>query len=236
MYTARRHNAAVIAAGPAMPTPSPAPSRRQSGAANWRPTRRTLWWVLLAFAIGLVLFALVWSGGRGKPQFYRAGDTPPTAAGRDYAPLPVPLAARGGGTGDTLPTPDSVWDRAREGERPQLVEAPPPPPAPPVATAPTAPVPATGQASQPQPIAGRAPAPGYPRQALRRGERGTVMVRAEIGPDGVPGSVSVARSSGSRLLDRAAVDAVVRWRFRPAQLNGQPTVGTVMVPIEFQPD
>ena len=90
--------------------------------------------------------------------------------------------------------------------------------------------------SQPQPIAGQTPAPRYPPQALRRGERGTVMVRVEIGPDGVPGAVSVANSSGSRLLDRAAVDAVRRWRFRPAQANGRPTVGSVLVPISFTPD
>ena len=69
----------------------------------------------------------------------------------------------------------------------------------------------------------------------RRGESGTVVVRAEVGPDGVPTSVSVARSSGSRTLDRAAVSAVNRWQFRPAQLEGRPTVGSVLVPIEFKP-
>ena len=61
------------------------------------------------------------------------------------------------------------------------------------------------------------------------------MVRAEIGPDGVPTSVSVSQGSGSRLLDRTAVDAVKRWRFEPATLDGRPTVGTVVVPIAFEP-
>ncbi|MDX1550262.1 MAG: TonB family protein [Lysobacter spongiicola] len=36
-------------------------------------------------------------------------------------------------------------------------------------------------------------------------------------------------------MDRAAVNAVLRWRFEPATANGQPTVGTVEVPIEFNP-
>ena len=38
-----------------------------------------------------------------------------------------------------------------------------------------------------------------------------------------------------RLLDRAAVDAVRHWRFHPAQANGQPTVGTTTVTIDFKP-
>jgi len=50
----------------------------------------------------------------------------------------------------------------------------------------------------------------------------------------VPINVTVAASSQSRDLDRAALDAVRRWRFRPAQRDGQPVAGTVVVPIEFK--
>lgn len=230
-FTARRHNVGNPAAGPTMSNPSPAPPRRFAGLAAWRPWQRVLLWALLAFAVGLVLFALVWSGDRDKPDFYRVGETPPTATGREYAPLPVPLPA-GEGTGSL---PAAPMEQERPEERPQLVEtAPPPPPpaAPAVVETPAEPAPSF----QPRPIAGRTPAPRYPPQALRRGERGNVLVRVEVGPDGVPVSVSVAQSSGSRLLDRAAADAVSRWRFQPAELNGRPTVGTVMVPIEFRPD
>lgn len=215
-----------------MSTPSPAPHHHSFDIASWLPSRRALLWVLLAFVAGLLLFALVLSGGRD--DFYRAGPTPPTAAGADYAPLPTPLPAGSKDASGLQQPPSADGD-----ERPQLVEtAPPPPPEPPVAPTPSRPTaPATTAASsQPQPIAGQTPAPRYPTQALRRGERGTVTVRAEIGPDGVPTSVSVARGSGSRSLDRAAVDAVRRWRFRPAQANGQPTVGSVMIPVSFNPD
>lgn len=231
--TADMHNVRIIPAGLTMSTPSPAPHRRSIDLAAWRPSLRAVWWVLLAFALGLGLFLLVWSADRGKPDFYRPGETPPTAAAPDYAPLPVPLPARGEDA-SAAPKP-SQDDADDEDERPRLVEtAPPPaPPAPAPAAAPPA---STAAATRPQPIAGRTPAPRYPAAALRRGESGTVLVRAEIGPDGVPVSVSVADGSGSRLLDRAAVAAVERWRFRPAQLNGRPTVGTVMVPIVFRPD
>jgi protein TonB len=38
---------------------------------------------------------------------------------------------------------------------------------------------------------------------------------------------------GSRSLDRAASDAVRRWRFRPAVREGQAVAGTIQVPITF---
>jgi len=216
-----------------MSTPSPKPQRPRFEPAAWRPSRRIWLWVLLAFVGGLVLFALVLSGGR-KDDFYRADRAPPTSAGPVYTPLPAPLPAgrTDEGSGMDEPRPDRA--STDDEPRPRLVETAPPPPAAPVAPAPSQPLPMT-TSSQPVPIPGQTPAPRYPAQALRRDERGTVLVRAEIGPDGVPTSVSVVRGSGSRTLDRAATDAVRRWRFRPAQLNGQPTVGSVQVPIEFNP-
>jgi protein TonB len=81
-----------------------------------------------------------------------------------------------------------------------------------------------------------APAPGYPPDAFRRGESGTVLLRVHVGPDGIPYAVDLVRSSHSRSLDRAASDAVKRWRFRPAQRNGQPVAADVQVPITFNAD
>lgn len=199
--------------------------------ADWLPSRRALLWMLLAFVAGLLVFALVWSN-RGD-EFYRAGPAAPTAGGPDYAPLPTPLPAERDAS-DLVRPP--IVKRGDE-ERPQLVEAPKPPPPPAAGPAPPrAPSAPMASTTRPEPIAGRTPAPRYPLQALRRGERGTVVVRAEVGLDGVPTSVSIADGSGSRSLDRAALDAVQRWRFRPAQANGRPTVGIVNVPIEFNPD
>jgi len=215
---------------PVSPLPDPPP--RRSNARDWLPSRRALLWILLAFVAGLVVFAMVWS--RDDDGFYRAGPAAPGANGPDYAPLPSPLPAGesdASGMERPLPQGETPGDQR---EQPRLVEAPRPPAviAPEPAPAPT---PDASAITQPEPIAGRTPAPRYPPQALRRGERGTVVVRADVGPDGVPTSVSLASGSGSRLLDRAALDAVRRWRFRPAQVNGQPTVGTVTVPIEFNP-
>jgi periplasmic protein TonB len=232
VLTAEMHNAGIAAAGPTMSAPSPVPHRHHLTRAALQPWLRSLGWVLLAVAIGLGLFLLVWSGDRGKDDFYRAGETPPAVAGPDYAPLPVPLPARGEDASAASASSGEI-DVADAEQRPRLVETAPPP-APPVAEAP--PSPTAAATSRPEPIAGRTPAPRYPSRALRRGESGTVLVRVEVGIDGIPRSVSVANGSGSRLLDRAAVDAVERWRFRPALVDGRPVAGTVMVPIEFRPN
>lgn len=220
-----------------MSTPASLPPRRSFNAAAWKPSARSLLWVLLAFVVGLVLFAWAISGG-GKDDFFRADQAPPTSAPRDYAPLPVPLPA-----GDARDTASGLGERpetpeASNTERPHVVEAPRPPPQP---TAPTAPAPpqptvSSSPTTLPMPIAGQTPAPRYPTRALRRGESGTVRVRVEVGPDGRPAQVTVAQASGSRDLDRAAVDAVRRWRFHPARRDGEPVAGTVIVPISFSPD
>ena len=73
-------------------------------------------------------------------------------------------------------------------------------------------------------------------QAWRRRESGTVMVRVDVGPDGVPTATSLVQGSGSRSLDKAALDAVRRWRFEPAMAGGRPVVASVVVPIEFNLD
>lgn len=215
-----------------MSAPAPMPHRPAFALSHWLPSGRSLLWVLLAFVVGLVLFALVLSiGRRDRDALFRAGPAPTADAPR-YAPLPAPLPAdRDNASGMGAAPPASTPTEGEE--RPRLVETrpAPPPPSLPRPAEPTAP---TGVPTRPEPLAGQTPAPRYPTQALRRGESGTVMVRAQIGADGVPREVEVANTSGSRHLDRAAVDAVKRWRFRPAMQGGQPTSGTVMVPISFQ--
>ncbi len=75
--------------------------------------------------------------------------------------------------------------------------------------------------------------PAYPVAAARARDEGTVFVRAEVDATGKPGNVEVARSSRSRDLDRAAVDAVKQWTFEPAIRDGKAVASTVQVPVEF---
>ena len=78
------------------------------------------------------------------------------------------------------------------------------------------------------------PAPEYPASAVRAGDEGTVLVRAEVGADGKPGTVELAQRSRSRDLDRAALAAVRGWTFEPALRDGKPVASTVQVPVDFR--
>src|SRR5688572_20208027 len=137
-----------------MSAPTPAPTRPSFRLTDWRPSRRSLLWVLLAFAAGLVLFALATSGG-GEDEFYRADITPPTSTGPGYAPLPTPSPA---GRDDAIGLGKAPPADNAAAEKPRLVETAPPPVPSQVASAPQ-PAPASTLSSDPRPIPGKSPAP-----------------------------------------------------------------------------
>ena len=73
----------------------------------------------------------------------------------------------------------------------------------------------------------------YPREARQRGEHGTVILRVLVGTDGLPQTVEIETSSGSRSLDIAARDAVKYWSFRAGTRDGVPHSAWARVPIAF---
>jgi len=76
--------------------------------------------------------------------------------------------------------------------------------------------------------------PVYPAMSKRMGEQGRVVMRVLIGADGVPQQAEVLQSSGHGRLDRAAADAVMRWRYVPGKRGGVPETMWFQVPIEFK--
>lgn len=81
------------------------------------------------------------------------------------------------------------------------------------------------------------PRPAYPRDALRDGLQGTVMLRVLVDEQGRPVEVSVETSSGHRVLDRAAREQVLRrWSFVPAHRNGLAVRAIGLVPVDFRID
>jgi protein TonB len=77
------------------------------------------------------------------------------------------------------------------------------------------------------------PKPEYPAEARRERQEGVVLVSIEVGANGRAGEVSLGRSSGFPLLDEAAVEAVRRWSFAPAEEAGVPVSSRVEVPVRF---
>ena len=121
-----------------------------------------------------------------------------------------------------------------------------PTPEPTVAPAPVAPAPAVAAAPvrEAAPAALTAarfdaaylnnPAPAYPMLSRRLREEGEVMLRVLVAADGQPKRIEVRTGSGSERLDRAAEDAVARWRFVPARRGDTAVEAWVLVPIVFK--
>lgn len=76
-------------------------------------------------------------------------------------------------------------------------------------------------------------APHYPNLARQKGWEGTVLLRAEITPQGTVASLTLLQTSGHPLLDQAALTAVRQWRFHPSPTNHLPTASTVEIPVKF---
>jgi protein TonB len=73
------------------------------------------------------------------------------------------------------------------------------------------------------------PKPNYPPSELAARHQGTVLLAVVVNPSGKARSVTVAESSGSPLLDNAALEKVRNdWDFGPGQIR------YFNVPLVFQ--
>lgn len=168
-------------------------------------------------------------------------DVAPIMVGLITLPPPEPVQPR------IEPPPKPAPPKPKPAPRPQMIaaatpspapiEAPPPepvtpeipPPPPPAEPAPPAPV------VPPNFLAAYLdnPAPSYPATSKRLRETGLVMLRVRVSAAGRAENVSVETSSGHERLDRAALDAVRRWKFVPARQGELAVVAEVLVPIQF---
>ena len=89
-------------------------------------------------------------------------------------------------------------------------------------------------ASEAAPIASLNQAPTYPDRALRYGWEGEVWLKIGVDPYGEVNDISIAQSSGYKILDRAALKTVRTWQFEPARIGDETTEGSVLVPIRFR--
>jgi protein TonB len=76
----------------------------------------------------------------------------------------------------------------------------------------------------------------YPESARLSGDTGTTRVRALINANGLVDETTVQKTSGSAILDRAALQAVKKARFKPYRENGVAEAVYTVIPIAFSLD
>jgi protein TonB len=75
--------------------------------------------------------------------------------------------------------------------------------------------------------------PNYPTAALRAGQSGWVVVGFTVTPEGRTSDVHVVDAQPRHVFDRAAMEAVSRYRFKPATHGGTAVASTKQQKIEF---
>ncbi len=73
--------------------------------------------------------------------------------------------------------------------------------------------------------------PVYPEEAKNAGVQGIVIIETLIGTDGAIKQAQVLRPVP--MLDKAALDAVMQWRYTPTLLNGEPVQLVMTVTVTF---
>ena len=73
--------------------------------------------------------------------------------------------------------------------------------------------------------------PVYPEDAKNAGIQGIIILESIIGTDGSVQEAKVLR--GVPQLDKAALDAVMQWRYTPTLLNGEPVEVVMTVTVTF---
>lgn len=76
--------------------------------------------------------------------------------------------------------------------------------------------------------------PVYPRSARRRGREGIVTIEAAVEETGQVGDVAVLATSGHDDLDSAAIKAVRKAKFVPANDNGQSVAAKLRLTFNFR--
>jgi protein TonB len=85
------------------------------------------------------------------------------------------------------------------------------------------------------PVPVRTVAPDFPNDLRSRGITGVVMVNVLIDAQGNPKDMKVTRSSNVA-FEGPAVEALGKWKFKPAERGGTIVPLRVMIPIRFSID
>lgn len=76
--------------------------------------------------------------------------------------------------------------------------------------------------------------PPYPLSEQRAQRTGTVQLRVTIGTDGRVRAVDLVSATSDAFWEVARRQALTRWRFRPATVDGRPVESTKVMTIHFR--
>lgn len=76
--------------------------------------------------------------------------------------------------------------------------------------------------------------PTYPSALLSKGIGGRVVVSATIDENGQVIATTIKQTSGHPDLDKAAINALNRWKFKPGTKGGRKIKSTALVPFNFE--
>ena len=157
------------------------------------------------------------------------GDPGMATPAPDVAPNPTPMAAAVPTPAPDPTPPEPVAETPVPVQRPVYAAT-----ANPILRQQTATVTSVSADAQPAAAAGhRNASPQYPAEARRRRMEGVVGVLIRINRSGTPDAVEVTSSSGSPMLDSAAVEALLLWRFAPAQFSDRALPAGYPLDIKF---
>lgn len=77
------------------------------------------------------------------------------------------------------------------------------------------------------------PDPKYPSEARKKHIEGKVLMEATIGTDGAAHDVQIVKSLGHG-LDEESINALKKWKFRPAMREGKPVAVKIKVEMAFK--
>lgn len=200
--------------------------------------RHRLIWTAVA-GVHLAALGAVWLGGAlGVSEASREGGLMLVMLVAE--PIALPGEAKGGvALGAGRPVPVAA---------PVAVPVPSVTPVAPARTSPASPAPVSAEGRGEVAAAIPAPAaevfvppafllrqePTYPERARRAGAEGVVGVRIALSAEGTVRQVDLVKSSGSRLLDEAALAAARASTFTPASRNRSPVAAEAEASYRFE--
>ena len=188
-----------------------------------RYVRNSVWW---AFLVHMLVFALspefTFKPYRLKEEKFEVVDVPDNIEipppPQEVAPPQVPVVAAEGEESDEDIAP-TTFD--------SFEDMPPPPP------------PSGGSgdvflAFDEPPVMIDFSSPAYPPLAREAGIEGTVAVRVLVNEEGKVIAADILSSDVTPAMEKAALEAAKKCRFRPAKQRTVPVKAHVMIPFNFQ--